>query len=79
MENRQEHHPQTTIENFLVGTNKFDFPIDFVTLGMEEDQQVSSIGTPSNAASQARIDVEHEEMTLLVGKENVKFNLHQSI
>ena len=38
-----------------------------------------SIGTPSNATSQAWIDVEHGEMTLLVGKEKVKFNLHQSI
>ena len=40
---------------------------------------MSSIGTPSNATSQAWIDVEHGEMTLLVGKEEVKFNLHQSI
>ena len=50
-----------------------------MTLGMEEDQQMSSIGTPSKAISQAWIDVEHGEMTLLVGKEKVKFNLHQSI
>ena len=50
-----------------------------MTLGMEEDQQVSSIGRPSNATSQAWIDLEHGEMTLLVGKEKVKFNLHQSI
>ena len=49
----EEHHPRTTIENVLVGISKFNFPIDFVTLGMEEDQQVSSIGTPSNATSQA--------------------------
>ena len=81
VENRQvkEHHPRTTIENVLVGVNKFNFPIDFVTLGMEKDQQVSSIGTPSNATSQAWIDVEHGEMTFLVGKEKVKFNLHQNI
>ena len=46
---------------------------------MEEDQQVSPIGRPSNATSQACIDVEHGEMTMLVGKEKVKFNLHQSI
>ena len=38
-----------------------------------------SIGTPSIAISQAWIDVEHGEITLLVGKEKVKFNLHQSI
>ena len=40
---------------------------------------MSSIGTPSNATSQELIDVEHWEMTLLVDKEKVKFNLHQSI
>ena len=46
---------------------------------MEEDQQVLSIGRPSNATSQAWIDVEHREMTLLVGKKKMEFNLHQSI
>ena len=46
---------------------------------MEEDQQASSIGRPSNATSQAWIDIEHKEMALLVGKEKVKFNLHQNI
>ena len=72
-------HPWKTIENVMVGIDKFDFPIDFVTLGMEEDQQMSSIGTPSNATSETWIDIEHEEMTLLVGKKKLKFNLHQSI
>ena len=67
------------IENALVGIDKFNFLIDFVALGMEEDQQVSTIGTPSNATSEAWIDIEHGEMTLLVGKEKLKFNLHQSI
>ena len=38
-----------------------------------------SIGTPSNATSEAWIDVEHGEMTLHVGKEKVKFNLHRRI
>ena len=46
---------------------------------MEDDQQASSIGRPPNATSQAWIDIEHGEMTLLVGKEKMKFNLHQSI
>ena len=81
MEKRQveEHHPQTTIDNVLVGIDKFNFPIDLVTLGMEEDQQASSIVISSNATSEAWIDIEHREMTLLVGKEKVKFNLHQNI
>ena len=39
MEKRQveEHHLWTTIENVLVGIDKFNFPIDFVNFGMEED------------------------------------------
>ena len=53
VENRQveEQHPMITIENVSVGIDKFNFPIDFFTLGMEEDQQASSIGRPSNATS----------------------------
>ena len=37
MEKRQveEHYPRTTTENVLVGIDKFNFPIDFVTLGMK--------------------------------------------
>ena len=48
-------------------------------LGTEEDKQAISIGRPSNALSRAWIDTKNGEMTLLVGKEKVKFNLHQSI
>ena len=40
---------------------------------------MSSIGRPSNATSQAWIDIEYGAMTLLVGKEKVKFNPHPSI
>ena len=46
---------------------------------MEEEQQVSFIGTPSTATNQAWIDIKHREITLLVGKEIVKLNLNQSI
>ena len=49
----EEHHLQTTIGNVLVGIDRFNFPIDFLTFGMEEDQQASSIGILSNAPSQA--------------------------
>ena len=81
MEKRQaeEHHFLIRMENVLVRIDKFSFPIECVTMGMEEDQQVSFIGTHSTATSKAWINVEHGEMTLLVGKEKVKFNLHQSI
>ena len=75
----EEEHLGITIENVLFGIDKFNFPIDFMTLGMEEDRKVSSIGGPSISTSQVWIDVEHGEMTLQVGEKKVKFNLHQSI
>ena len=33
----EEQHLGITIENVLVGVDKFNFPIDVLTLGMEED------------------------------------------
>ena len=46
---------------------------------MEEDRQVSIIERPSISTSQVWIDTKHGEMTLLVGEEKMKFDLHQSI
>ena len=40
---------------------------------------MSFIGTSSTATSQAWINIKHWEMTLLVGKERMKFNLNQGI
>ena len=75
----EEHHPMNTIENVLVGIDNFNFPIDLLTLGIEENQQVSSSGKSSKSKSQAWIDTDNGEMTLLVGQEKVKINLTQSI
>ena len=43
MEKRQdeEHPPLIRMENVLVGIDILNFPIDCVTVGMEETQQVS--------------------------------------
>ena len=81
MEKRQdeEQYYHIIFENVMVEINKFGFPIDLVTLGKEEDIQALSKEKPSNALSRAWIDVKHGEMTLLVDKEKVKFNLYQSI
>ena len=75
----EEQHPRIKIENVLVGVDQFNFPIDSLTFGKEEDRQVSSIEKPSFATSQVCIDAEHGEMTFLIGKEKMKFDLHQSI
>ena len=66
-------------ENMIVEIDRFNFPIDLVILGKEEDKQVVSTKKPSNTLSRAWIDIENGEMTLLVDKEKVKFNLYQSI
>ena len=81
MEKRQveEHHSLIIMENILVGVDRLNFPIDCMTVSMEKEQQVSFIGTPSTATSQAWIDIKHGEITLLICKERVKFNLNQSI
>ena len=55
----------------------FYFPIESLTFGLEEDQQVSFIERPSIDKSQVWIDSQHGEMTLLVGEEKMKFGLHQ--
>ena len=70
-----EQHPWKTIENVLVGIDKFNFPVDFLTFGMEVNQQVFE--RPSITKSQVWINAQHGEMKLLVGKEKMKFDLHQ--
>ena len=44
---------------------------------MEKNRQISNVETPSNATSQLWIDAKNGEMTLLVGEEKMKFDLHQ--
>ena len=63
----EEHHLQIIIENVLVRIEKYNFPINYVTMGMEEEQQMSFRGTLSTATSQAWIDGKHWQLTLLVG------------
>ena len=52
----EKQHQQVKFQNVLVWIEKFNFPIELVTLGREEDNQTSSKGRPSNALSQAWID-----------------------
>ena len=68
------------IENILVKIDTFTFPMDFVTWGIEGDLQNSHIlRRPLLSSSQAWIDINKEELTLLVGEEKAKFNLHQPL
>ena len=68
------------IENILVKIDTFTFPMDFVTWGIEGDLQNSHIlRRPLLSSSQAWIDIYKGELTLFVGEEKTKFNLHQSL
>ena len=68
------------IENILVKIDTFTFPMDFVTWGIEEDLQNSHIlRRPLLSSSQAWTDIKKGELTLLVGEEKAKFNLHQPL
>ena len=68
------------IENFLVKIDTFTFPMDFVTWCIEGNQQNSHIlRRPLRSSSQAWIDINKGELTLLVGEEKEKFNIHQPL
>ena len=45
----EKQHPEFIMENVSVGVEDFYFPIESLTFGMEEDQQVSFIKRPSIA------------------------------
>ena len=72
--------PEDIIEYVLVKVGKFIFPTDFVVINMEEDKHVPLLlGKPFLATGATLIDVKKGELTLRVGKEEVKFNLNQSL
>ena len=60
----------------MVGIDRFNFPINLLTLSIEENQQLEK---SSKSKSQAWMDIENGEMTLLVGKEKVKFMLNRQL
>ena len=73
----KKKHLELIVENVLVEVEDFHFPINSLTFGIEENRQVSNVERPSIATSQVWIDAENGEMTLLVGEEKMKFDLHQ--
>ena len=68
------------IENVLVKIDTFTFPMDFVAWGIEGDlKNLKILKRPLPSSSQAWIDINKGELTLLVGEEKTKFNLHQPL
>ena len=78
MADRSMAQPEGVLEDVLVKVGKFIFPVDFVVMKMEEDNQVSLLlGRPFLATGAASIDVQKGELTLRVGNEAVHFNLNK--
>ncbi|XP_076952020.1 uncharacterized protein LOC143625620 [Bidens hawaiensis] len=75
-----EKYPRGIMENVLVKVDKFFFPVDFVILDIEADDQVPLIlGRPFLRTAKALIDVFDEKITLRVGEENVTFDVVKSM
>ena len=80
MADRSMAQPEGVLEDVLVKVGKFIFPVDFVVMKMEEDNQVPLLlGRPFLATGAALIDVQKGELTLRVGNEAVHFNLDKSL
>ncbi|XP_062112761.1 uncharacterized protein LOC133823923 [Humulus lupulus] len=74
--NRSLTYPTGIIEDVLVKIDRFIFPVDFVVLDMEEDQEIPIIlGRPFLATGKALIDVHDGNLTLRVNGEELKFNI----
>ena len=68
------------IENVLVKIDTFTFPMDFMAWGIEGDlKNLKILKRPLPSSSQAWIDINKGKLTLLVGEEKAKVNLHQPL
>ena len=76
----EEESQVMVIEKVLVKIDTFTFPMDFVTWGIEGDLQNSQIlKRPLPSSSQAWMNINKGELTLLVSEEKAKFNLNQPL
>ena len=78
LNNLEDEEPK--VDELKVEINTFTFSMDLVTWGIEGDLQNSYIlRRPLPTSSQAWIDINKGELTLLVGEEKEKFNLNQPL
>ena len=77
---RTVKEPEGIVEDVLVKAGKFIFPVDFVVLDFEGDEDVPLIlSMPFLYTAKAVIDVYDGTLTLRVGKESCKFNIYQGM
>ena len=69
-------YPRGVVEDVLVKVDKFIFPVDFIVLDMEEDEDVPIIlGRPFLATGRTLIDVHQGKLTLRLDDEEVVFKV----
>ena len=77
---RSIRKPKGLIEDALVKIDKFIFPVDFVVLDMEEDQDVPLIlGRPFLATARALIDVQQGQLILRLNDDQIIFDMYKTI
>jgi len=77
---RSVSYPYGVLEDVLVKVNDLLFPVDFVILDMEEDDETPLLlGRPFLATGRALIDVEMGELMLRFQNEQVVFNIFEAM
>ncbi|XP_065638021.1 uncharacterized protein LOC136071088 [Quercus suber] len=73
---RSIKYPRGVIEHVLVKVDKFIFPVDFIVLDMDEDEEIPLIlGRPFLATGRTLIDVQQGKLVLRVGEDEVTFDV----
>ncbi|KAF5454790.1 hypothetical protein F2P56_024429, partial [Juglans regia] len=73
-------YPRGLIKDILVKVDKFIFPIDFIVLNVEKDEEIPLIqDQPFLATGKTLIDVEKGKLILRVGEEQVTYDVFKSM
>ena len=76
LDDRVTKYPYGVIENILVKADKFTFPVDFVVMDIEEDEEVPLIlGRPFMKTGRIIIDVDKGKIKLRTQDDEITFNL----
>jgi len=75
---RSISYPYLVLEDVIVKVNDLLYPVDFIVLDMEEDEEMPLLlGRPFLATGRALIDVEMGELMLRFQDEQVVFNIFE--
>ena len=76
----EEESQVMAIKNVFVKIETFTFPMDFMAWGIKGDlKNLKILRRPLLSSSQAWFDINKGELSLFVGEEKAKFNLHQPL